>query len=470
MNQITLPVSEVKTAFAGLSKIINRGAAIPALRSVRFTRTPEGQVSMACANLEGMAVYCLPNPEPGPVLDLLAEYEQINNTLKKSSGTDSLTIRMESDQKVVLGSQLREIRIEEVLNTAPIEDWPQLGFTPKQTFELGSEFKGAFAEAIQCASEDESRLILNGVFLDVRDPKKHDLVGTNGRQLYSANSFNFPLKESLIIPKHSFLEWSKFQMDGEWKLAVNQGKENTWFELSSRHWRYLAKSIEGQYPNWKQVLPNPSDKVTTIQLTADLCSHLKAIVSRLPGKKDGAVTLVVNDHFLVFAEDDQTKAQAAVPIPGAIVKGRPITVSLNRIYFGNALAINPTEIEIHDELTPVVFRNQGKTMAIAAMRGSGPKATEPKQEIQTPPEPETKPNIQMQNPIIKPIQIAEEKPATVQSLISQVDEVRNTLKTVFQQLHKTVQMLKEMEREKKSNEKEFESVRSTLRSLQKVTL
>jgi hypothetical protein len=69
---------------------------------------------------------------------------------------------------------------------------------------------------------------------------------------------------------------------------------------------------------------------------------------------------------------------------------------------------------------------------------------------------------------IKPVTTAPE--SSFKALLAQVESIRSDLKETLNALNQTVVLLKAAEREQKGTEKEIESVRATLRSLQKVQL
>ena len=83
----------------------------------------------------------------------------------------------------------------------------------------------ALRQALECCSEDSTRYILKGACLDVRDKKLHYVVGTNGRCLFSANSFCFDLKKSVVIPDSKFLEWPDLLDEEPASLSVEPGQE-----------------------------------------------------------------------------------------------------------------------------------------------------------------------------------------------------------------------------------------------------
>jgi hypothetical protein len=87
-----------------------------------------------------------------------------------------------------------------------------------EAIKLDDAFKQALQEALDCASTDQSRYVINGACLDVSKKEAHYVVGTDGRHLFSANSFLFDVPQSIIVPPGKFLTWAGFTDDGPWTL------------------------------------------------------------------------------------------------------------------------------------------------------------------------------------------------------------------------------------------------------------
>jgi hypothetical protein len=47
-------------------------------------------------------------------------------------------------------------------------------------------------------------------------------MGTNGRHLYSANSFTVGFKEPVLVPNKKFVQWNGFMDDGDWKVSIQR--------------------------------------------------------------------------------------------------------------------------------------------------------------------------------------------------------------------------------------------------------
>ena len=83
--------------------------------------------------------------------------------------------------------------------------------SPRSSVSLDEAARDAtLLEALACASDDETRVILNGAYLDVSKPTGHYAVATDGRHLFASNSLHLALPSSVLIPDHRFLSWSGF--------------------------------------------------------------------------------------------------------------------------------------------------------------------------------------------------------------------------------------------------------------------
>ena len=110
-------------------------------------------------------------------------------------------------------------------------------------------FGEALKQAMSCCSEDPNRQTLLGACLDGRDEKGHYVVGTNGRILYSANSFTFPLKEAIIVPDSKFINGSGLLDNEPCFLAVQPGKKPSQVRhicLQNKQWQFVTREINGQ--------------------------------------------------------------------------------------------------------------------------------------------------------------------------------------------------------------------------------
>ncbi len=497
MNPIILPVAELKPVLIGLGKIISKRTTLPVLGCVHIERTKSGAIELTATDLDVLAIATLPTVTQGEPTSLLVPLEDLQNLTKSCGRGDALIIGSVDHGRVAIkflvGSQMLEHRCESL----PVEEFPANAIISGPGVLFDESLRQAIDEALQCASTDATRLILNGAYLDVSNPKTHYVVGTDGRHLFSSNSFNLDLKESLIIPSHRFLQWKEFRGDGDWTLRVAKPEKDglAHFELSSPHWRFIARALDGNYPNWRAVLPATGSAQTTVEFDPEGVEAVIQTIARLPNYDavNYTIRLESKDRRLNLlsksASDDEWNR---VVLDGVKPLGRDVTVHLNRHLVTKALRFGLTRLEIIDAMAPVRFSNGGRQMIVMPTRPDPVRqATSAASPIQ--PTPAAQPQSTAPNPPPQTEQLKEEpmpetngttgsakRPATnasettdkpaLEIALAQIEVVRGEFRNAIAGLNKLADALKQVQREQKAGDKEIQSVRQTLRSLQTVRI
>jgi len=472
MNQITLPAADLKQALPGLSKVVSRRSHLPVLQSVRLTRTQDGRVSLSATDLDTFVSYNLEQAQPGQPFDVLLPFEQLNKTGK---GGDVI-VTQEAKLKARLRYQVSGSSLEQSVATLAPDEFPP---TPKIT-EPGAKMPDNFGEclrqAFETSSTDGSRYVIQGALLDVKEPKCHTIVSTNGRCLFAANTFKFDLKQSVNLSRQKFLEWNGF-LTGECELAVKTDKNNSgWVKLTTPRWDCIVKQIDGNFPNWRQCVPQDTEKWTKIELGEAAIKQMLNLSSKLPGDdtEHRTLQLRVNKGLHLEGRNKDDKEFTSAEIADVKITGKPVTTALNREYLQTALRCGLNEIRIHTELEPLVFLKPGKRMVIMPVNPHGPQTAKPeapKPETTTPPQPEAaaQPERKPEMPrTAAPPQAP--KPATSPSLVDQVEKIKDSLKNVIRDLSTLADSAKQAEKDQRVNEKEIEAARATLKKLQQVTI
>lgn len=374
------------------------------------------------------------------------------------------------------------------------------------TLEMSKDpFPAAVQQALECASTDETRLILNGAYLDVSKPKAHYVVGTDGRHLFSSNSFALPLKDSVLIPSHRFLGWKEFHADGEWQLQVAPKEKDSDdpppFQISSRRWQFLSRQIAGNYPNWRQVVPDGNSTQTTIDIDPEALEAILQIITKMPDHDEanhGLGLQVIGSQMRLIGRSSKDGDWTRVAIEGAEIKGKEVTTFLNRELLAKALRFGLTKIEVIDSMSPLKFSQGGRQMIImpgraetAAVKAVPPTEPTPAEAQEEPSAPAPVPAI---SPELTPPPMAEqpkeksmpEKPngntnaatpptnvvekSALETALAQIEIVRGDFRNAIAGLNKLVENLKQAQREQMAGNKEVQSVRQTLRSLQGVRI
>ena len=493
MNPITLPIAELRPALAGLNKIIARRPTLPVLGCVRIERTKTNRIELSATDLDTSAVVQLDAPAQGEPTTFLVSYDDLNNVAKSCGKEDSLILAPVEENRVAIRFPVGGQMIEHRCKSIPVDEFPDIVEVRGEPIPLDGKLRNAIHDALGCASTDPTRLILNGAYLDVSKHEGHYVVATDGHHLFSSNSFKLPLKDSLTIPSHRFLGWKDFNNDGEWTLRAAKPENNqpARFEIATRHWRIITRSLEGQYPQWRAVVPDLGNVRTIVEIEfgAEEEDVIRAI-ARMPDHdpKHHAIGLeIAGNKFSLLGKSPGSDKWTRVELSAIKAVGPNVTTHFNRQFLTKALRLGLTRIEITDSLTPLRFSNGGRQMIVMPVRPAPATSinmsrtqSAPETSTTTPPrhaeQPERKPMPENNstNGVTRPTTTATpmetaERPA-LETALAQIDVIRGEFRSAVAGLSKLGDLLKQASREQKTSEKEIQGVRQTLRSLQSVRI
>ena len=491
MQPIILPMAELKPALIGLGKLIQKSHGLPVLKTIKIARTAEGWVSLTATDLDAFATVRLEQPAEGEPFALLVPYEELSRTTKSCAKDESLLVAPGAKQtgylQYQLGSQLAEIEFDAI----PVEEFPEAPHINAAPIPLPELLRTSIQQALECSSTDCTRTVINGVCLDVSNAKAHYIVGTDGRHLFTSNSFTLPLKDSLILPNHKFLGWPQFAADGEWQLRLGlpEKDKRAPFQITSRRWRFVSHPREGNYPDWRQVVPSPGSTAAIIEVSPQAVESLVHTIERMPCHDPVNYMIgvgLVAGKFYLLGKSTATADWTRVTVHDAKCSGKDTTVFLNGELLTKALVFGLTRIELIEPRSPVRLSAGGQQMIISPLRAdaapapttpppptipaaaqTNPPPTAAEQPKEETPMPATNGHTTGVKSVTEPT--AAEKPA-LETAIAQIEIVRGDFRNAIAGLNKLGELLKQAQRENKTNDKEIQSVRQTLRSLQSVRI
>jgi DNA polymerase III sliding clamp (beta) subunit (PCNA family) len=475
MNPITLPIAELKPALAGLGKVINPRSTLPILQYVKVERTADGWIALTSTDLDRFVTVRLEHPATGPAMTVFVPHDQLVQLTKNCERNESLLIDTTPGGPVIkfaLADNLGESKVKLI----PLAEFPVTPRLPGEAIPLPPELRRSIHEAMECASIDSTRYVLNGAFIDANNPKANYIVGTDGKHLYSANSFALPLKQSVIIPNNKFLGWKEFNNDGEWQLKA----DDKTVQLSSRRWRLISRQIEGNYPNWRQTIPNPDDAKTHITLDQAKLETLIKLIQRMPchdAEKFQTIGLECKEGQLLFlGKDNGNEPWTRVPVSDAKVEGPESLIFLHRRFLIKAFDYGLNTISIIDQIAPLRFHNKGRQMIVMPLRPDGasipPPANPQPAPVSIPPSRPVSPAAPPPKPMIAnptsegPPPTSNDQKTPAEEAIDMTLLIRDKLNEGFSLLRDLSVKLKTINRDQKASAREMQSVRSTLRSIQ----
>ena len=242
----------------------------------------------------------------------------------------------------------------------PEEEFPPLPkFENAKTFTLRQkDLRDALKKTSYAISTDETRYVLNGILFSFRD-NKLTLVATDGRRLALVDiELEFPRSHEgdVIIPSKAVSEIARLLTDdGEIKISL--GENQAAFEVNGT--LLVSKLIEGNYPNYRQVIPaETKERVTLERVIFHDAVHR---VSLLASEKSNSVKLVFTKNNLEIAANTPDVGEARESLAIAY-KGRDMAIAFNPEFLMaplKNLAVDEVYLDLIDEMSPGVVKIQG---------------------------------------------------------------------------------------------------------------
>lgn len=238
------------------------------------------------------------------------------------------------------------------------EDFPAVvpSASPKWVSLDGKALKEMLIQTTFAVSHDESRYALNGVLFSIQAGQIR-LVATDGHRLALATR---PLADgtdggSGIVPRKAVQEVSRVLGVGE---AVQIALVENQFILKMPNFLLVARLIEGQFPNYEQVVPK-GHPCRLVLSRPSLAAALRR-VSVLSEERTKPVKLLLSPGTLKLAAHNPELGEAEEAL-SLDYSGGEIAIGFNSRYLLDALSALDTEhvaVELKDGLSPGVFRSQ----------------------------------------------------------------------------------------------------------------
>jgi DNA polymerase-3 subunit beta len=243
-------------------------------------------------------------------------------------------------------------------------------FPPLPDFSGSKEFKipqivlrDGLKKTFYAISSDETRYVLNGIFTSFRDGKL-TLVATDGRRLAMVDAdLEFPASHEtdVIIPTKAVQELQRLLGEAG-EVLVRLSDSQISFTVGDS--LLCSKLIEGNYPNYRQVIPGDTNERVVIAREALLETVRR--VSLLSSEKSNSVKLVFSENRIEVTANspDVGEAQESMDV---IYQGPPMQIAFNPEFLQAPLRNLDTEdvyLDLIDEMSPGVLRIEGSFLYV----------------------------------------------------------------------------------------------------------
>jgi len=336
-----------------VQSVVSTRTTLPILANVLLV-AEEGQLSLSTTDLDtGIQTSVEAEVEKPGSITLPAR--KLFSIIREHSVTD---IHLEVDAKN--NTEIRSGKSFFKIMGLPEEDFPPFPKTDDaMVYKLAQkDFRHMLRKTSYAMSSDESRYVLNGELLSFKESKL-TIVATDGRRLaLYENEVDFPKSNEteVILPSKAVGELVRILSD-EGDIEISIAENHIAFGVGKTF--LVSKLIEGNYPNYRQVIPQETKERVTIEREIFMASLKR--VALLSSEKSNSVKVTMLSNEIEISANSPDVGEAKETIP-AQYKGKEFSIAFNPDYLADPLKNLDTDqvfLDLTDELSPGVVRING---------------------------------------------------------------------------------------------------------------
>ena len=248
----------------------------------------------------------------------------------------------------------------------PRDEYPALPDVAEEGMIVieGDMLRDMIKKTLYAVGENDARYVLNGLFVHMTQTKSGlniRMVGTDGHRLSMIDRVVDAKhkEESIIIPKKAMVELRRLLEEDAPKAELRLGFSKNHALFKRDGLVMVSKLIDGNYPNYLQVVPAKSTK--KVSVSKDVFMHAVKRVSILSKEKTNAVKLQLEPGRLVLSTNNPEVGEANEEL-AVDYKGEAITIGFNSRYLMDVLTAMDREtisLELSDALSPCLITEEG---------------------------------------------------------------------------------------------------------------
>ena len=437
--KIEVNKNELERALIALGKLISRMSPIPKHKSLLLeckdgkvcfsTRSPSEQMTFRTACAGEVEFRCI------------VGFDEFRDAVR---GYRNKTLEIEDNEGTLRVGERTLFPMSGVEWQVPDES------EHSSVSELPKEFVALFAAASPLVDRNNPRKVLQGINLC-----REGITTTNGRELLNiyvplnVDDFTIPLPLALMQTK-----------------TVESGTLCTWTDrtgkmcrIETEHWVWYAEGLEGNYPNWKQVIPSQKALVRSVSFLPECGQQLEIFLKNVPDQPPhNPVELYQSDdpgYLNILAGEMHTSIAAEF-----IGNWNDVSIKLNKHALLRLLSEGHTKIEAGDGYFPILATGGTGRYVTIPLYQPQKQNQEPKP-IQTQTEEPKMENNEMRV-VSAPVQTVVRNPEPVPEAVDPmeelnhgIDELRGRLKLLLDETGVLTRKVKEVVLKQKQKERDF---------------
>ena len=351
----------------GLS-IVSRAVAprstLPVLGNI-LAATDDGRLRLSATNLE-LGITCWIGAkieEEGSTTVPARTFTDLIGTLPPDQVHMDLSVRTQT-MNVRCGSTNTDLKCIDAQEFPPM---PVPDLDAAIQIDVGT-FKEMVQQVAFAASTDEARPILTGVFVKVED-NQIVMAAADGFRLSVRTAETESTVEkavTVVIPARALIELARIAGDGKDPIRMALMPQSGRVVFRTNDTELVSQLIEGQFPDYEQIIPRSYQTRTTLSTPAFLKACKQAEIFAREGSLIARLNITPGESEMVpgvveiFGQSEETGSSQTVV--DASIEGPPILIAFNVRYLREALDVIKTSnvaLETTTDTSPGVLRPVG---------------------------------------------------------------------------------------------------------------
>ena len=351
--KFTCTTKDISAAVGAASKVVNTHTTVPILSNVLLT-AGDGKIAVRATDLEITLEHAF-----------AADISEAGALTVPAKLFSSYLANLPAGQLELNGTPTRaSVKCERSnydFHALPADEYPPLpSATRGSHFAIAAKrFRDGINATIFAASSEEARgAVLMGTLLEL-EGNNLTMVATDGYRLAKYTTTlddGIPGSEKYIVPSRALNEVARNLGTSEKIDVAALGPQSNQLQFASGDTAITVRLVDGQYPNYGQVIPAKFDRSLTVSTPALIGALRRAEL--VAGDRASMIKLAVTNQTLVVTASSDISGNAYEELP-VEQTGEDLTIAFNARYLVeilNHVESPQTVIEFLGPLSPAAIR------------------------------------------------------------------------------------------------------------------
>lgn len=352
--ELTVTQKNLARALSDCARVASARAGLPVLGNI-LLKTDNSGLYIAATNLEIAATVKIGAKVDTP--GAITVPAKLITELVSNLPNDNVTLTTKNHiLTAVCGGYTSSV------NGIDADEFPELPAIEEKNsvqYAIATEvFKKSVTQTLFACSSDTTRPVLTGVYWHSHDGHLY-IVGTDGYRLAEKRITTTQSELTAIVPTTALQEVLRSLHDGIEEIEVLFDETQVRFRAGSNE--ITSRLIEGNYPDYRQLIPKNNPTNTTVPLAE--CVRMTKLASLFARDTGGSITITTDADTSEFSikstasEMGESNAKIVTTVEGGGA------VSLNSRYLNDVLSVIDTDtitISYGAKLSPITIKPDTK--------------------------------------------------------------------------------------------------------------